>query len=262
MRKILKAFQSFTILILSRANSSLLEWLESLIALSNGKGFGTDSINREVKFFCKALKSVEIDSPVLMDIGGNIGDWSLEFKRMLPRSEIHVLEPNSSAFNQLSLNTKNLSDVKIYNLAVDENPGIRQLYFDKPASGMASFYDRNLEHFGIENTASELVKCVNLNLFLEQEGIKANCLKIDIEGHELAVLNSISEIHAIFKVILFEFGGCNIDSRTYFQDFWYFFANNNYRLFRVSPSGARWISNYNETLEHFRTTNYIAVAQQ
>jgi hypothetical protein len=47
-------------------------------------------------------------------------------------------------------------------------------------------------------------------------------VKMDIEGHELTALKGFGAALDVARVLQFEFGGCNIDSRTYFQDFWYF----------------------------------------
>ena len=60
------------------------------------------------------------------------------------------------------------------------------------------------------------------------------------------------------SVIQFEFGGCNIDTRTFFQDFWYFFQDNGFDIYRVSPIGLIKVKKYNERDEIFTTTNYIA----
>jgi hypothetical protein len=61
--------------------------------------------------------------------------------------------------------------------------------------------------------------------------------------------------------ILFEFGGCNIDSRSYFQDFYYFLRNFGFtQLFRLAPSGYLVpIPKYREIDEQFRTTNFVAI---
>jgi FkbM family methyltransferase len=241
--------------------SNSLEAIEKLFQEANGKGFGTSSIELEVKLFQKVLDSLNITKPILIDLGGNIGLWSLEFKRVYPESEIHILEPSSAAFKKLAENIKHQKNITIHKLAVDVKNGTRLLHSDQPGSGMASFYERNLNHFGIEIKNAEPVECIEIDDFIQQNGISPNCLKIDIEGHELSILRSVISIGEKFRVILFEFGGCNIDSHTYFQEFWYFFESNNYKLFRVSPSGPKEVKSYNESLETFRTTNYIAVAQ-
>jgi hypothetical protein len=84
-------------------------------------------------------------------------------------------------------------------------------------------------------------------------------VKIDVEGNELKVLQGFGDIIKNVKLIQFEFGGCNIDTRTYFQDFWYFFKDNNFSLYIISQSGPVKIENYSEPYEYFSTTNYIAL---
>ena len=61
-----------------------------------------------------------------------------------------------------------------------------------------------------------------------------------------------------FRYIQFEFNGCNIDSKTFFQDFWYFFKKNNFRLYRLTPSGPLLIKKYTEEDEYFGMSNFIA----
>jgi hypothetical protein len=62
-------------------------------------------------------------------------------------------------------------------------------------------------------------------------------------------------------MLSFEFGGCNIDSRTYFQDFWHFFRENGMKsIFRIAPSGCLVpLKQYKEEYEQFRTTNFLVL---
>jgi hypothetical protein len=63
------------------------------------------------------------------------------------------------------------------------------------------------------------------------------------------------------RMVSFEFGGCNIDSRTYFQDFYYFFRDHGMKeIFRITPSGYLVpIHDYREIYEQFRTTNFLVL---
>jgi hypothetical protein len=84
-------------------------------------------------------------------------------------------------------------------------------------------------------------------------------LKLDIEGHELNAIKGAKQMIADKKVdfIQFEFGGCNIDSRTYFQDF-YYLLKDKYRIYRILRDGIFEIEQYKETSEIFITVNYLA----
>jgi hypothetical protein len=84
-------------------------------------------------------------------------------------------------------------------------------------------------------------------------------LKLDIEGNELNALFGASDAlrKGIVKAIQFEFGSCNIDSRTYFRDFWNLLSGQ-YNIYRVIKDGLHPITHYSEYDEIFTTINYYA----
>ena len=57
--------------------------------------------------------------------------------------------------------------------------------------------------------------------------------------------------------IQFEFGGANVDSRTYFRDFFHLLKPD-FRLYRIVRNGLQPIDHYYEGLEQFNTINYLA----
>ena len=122
-------------------------------------------------------------------------------------------------------------------------------------------HQRNLQHFNISLDKQEKIKVVRLDSWLEsqEELISPNILKLDVEGHELSVLSGATEVLKRIELVQFEFGGGNIDSNTYFQDFWYFFKDLHFDIYRLTPRGPMKLSEYSELLEVFRPTNYFAV---
>lgn len=50
-------------------------------------------------------------------------------------------------------------------------------------------------------------------------GQTSNLVKIDVAG-ELAVIACFGEVLNKVRVFQFEFGGCNVDTRTYSRDIW------------------------------------------
>lgn len=62
------------------------------------------------------------------------------------------------------------------------------------------------------------------------------------------------------KIATFEFGGCNVDTHTYFQDYFYYFKEMNMDLYRITPSGYLFpMKGYSEMEEQFKTTNFAAI---
>ena len=84
-------------------------------------------------------------------------------------------------------------------------------------------------------------------------------MKIDIEGEELNAFKGGAKMISDNKnkYIQFEFGGANIDSRTFFRDFWYLLSPK-YNLYKITGKGLIPIKRYNENLEIFLMFNYLA----
>ena len=59
-------------------------------------------------------------------------------------------------------------------------------------------------------------------------------------------------------MIQFEFGGCNIDYRTYFRDF-YYLLKENYKIYRILKDGLFELKQYKESYEIFINVNYLAI---
>jgi FkbM family methyltransferase len=155
---------------------------------------------------------------------------------------------------------KGISGVIPVNLGLSDKMERQNLYSDSLSSGLASVYNRRLDHYNIEIDKTEEINLTTIDSFCVSNGIEnIDFLKIDVEGHELNVLQGAKRMIENEKIrfIQFEFGGCNIDSRTFFQDFFYL-LNDKYKIYRVFRNGLIPIVRYSETNEIFLTVNYFA----
>ena len=84
-------------------------------------------------------------------------------------------------------------------------------------------------------------------------------VKIDVEGYELMVLRGFGEAIRNVRVLQFEFGGTNIDTKVFFRDLWRFFEEAGFDLYRITPLGVMRIEHYHERDELFIIANFIAV---
>ena len=107
--------------------------------------------------------------------------------------------------------------------------------------------------------SEEIIELQRFDNYWEDKYSILDYVKIDVEGHELDVLEGFGNLIQRVRLIQFEFGGCNIDTRTFFQDFWYYFTEKEFLIFRITPRGPLLIKNYSEKDEIFLTTNYIAL---
>lgn len=235
------------------------ESLERQLQDSLGKGSGAWSTSQEVDHIAEILKQKSIKDVVAIDAGANEGDWSIELLAAFPNSRIAAFEPSKAAYAKLSNRFKNIPNINCQNLALGKENSNQVLYSDKEGSGLASLTKRRVDHFGIDFLHHENVEVTTLDKWTSINGFEPQLLKIDVEGHELDVLKGSIQTLTKLEVVQFEFGGSNIDTRTYFQDFWYFFNDINFSIFRIAGSSLIPLMDYKEQDETFRTTNYLAV---
>jgi FkbM family methyltransferase len=204
----------------------------------------------------------------VFDVGANQGQFLQMLQQAMKGSafHVHVFEPGREAYRALGEVCCKYENVTVNNLALGKTAGVADLHYDRPGSGMASMSKRNVEHLGIRFAATEKVNVETLDSYCIRHRIESiDLLKMDVEGHELDVLaGGIAMLQrSRIRMVMFEFGGCNVDSRTYFRDFYYFFREHGFKaLFRIAPSGyLAPIRRYDEALEQFGTTNYVALAE-
>jgi hypothetical protein len=142
-----------------------------------------------------------------------------------------------------------------------------ELYADHPGSTLASLSKRSLGHLGISFEHVEKIRLDTLDSYCAcQEVRQIDLLKLDVEGHELDVLQGGQELFAERRVAMvsFEFGGANLDSGTCLRDFFDFFHQAGMRsIYRLTPAGRLIaLGAYREAYEQYRTTNYLACLDQ
>ena len=226
------------------------------ISLIQGKGWGGGTVKEEVE---NCLNLLNKKPNIFIDIGANKGLYTQYLLNKFPNLESHLFEPSNLNYKILSdkFSLKNNIFINKLGLYSSNSEGI--LYSDSYGSGLASVTRRRLNHVNIKFDKQEKINLLRFDEYWEKDQI-IDYVKIDVEGHELDVLNGFGDLIYKTKLVQFEFGGCNIDTRTFFQDFWYFFMEKNFNIYRITPRGCNLIRNYFESDEYFNgATNYIAI---
>jgi len=239
----------------------VIQTAERKCAYLQGKGYGTATIRQEVTLVHKLLSR----PPTLaVDIGGNVGDYSAELLKATPGLEVHVFEPATVNVGKLQERFGALENVTITASGVSDSTGKATLYADKAGAGSASLTKRDLAHLDVYFNHSETVSVIRFEDYWirELQRRPLDIVKLDIEGHELAALGGFGEaIHSV-GVLQFEFGGTNIDTRTFFRDFWHFFQRTGFDVYRITPLGLQRMERYRESEETFSVTNFVAANRQ
>ncbi len=202
----------------------------------------------------------------IFDVGANTGQFLRLLSEQLAGTsyEVHCFEPGGDAFSQLAQSATGDNRVVLNKLGLGREVGEATLHYDSAGSQLASLTKRKLDHYSIDFEGAETVSITTVDEYCRQHGIDGiDLLKIDIEGHELDALAGAEDMVAAGKIglITFEFGGTNVDTRTYFRDFWYLLTERGYTIRRITPSGyLHEIRKYSEMEEQFRTINYVAIA--
>lgn len=133
-----------------------------------------------------------------IDIGANIGYFSLLAARSAPEGKIVAFEPVSYLFEALEKNValNNIVNIQPAKIAISEKNESRLIYLSaEDNTGMSSFCKP--ENY---SGKSETVKVLSLDSWFAGSGLsKIDIIKIDVEGNELAVLKGMKRVMEICR---------------------------------------------------------------
>lgn len=136
---------------------------------------------------CYPINKSTKQEKVIVDIGANIGFFTIYALIKNPNSQILAVEANPKNFEILknNINENNLSDkVKVFHYVVTSEPGLQSFYLSSN-SGWSSIYNER----GAKNGKIINVDSTSLSRLFENNKLNViDLLKIDIEGAEYDIM--------------------------------------------------------------------------
>lgn len=241
----------------------------SLIGMNYWGGndlFSSGEIN-VIQYVYKELLSRKSKQNTLQvfDVGANVGKYCRFLIDLAPQSKqlhIHCFEPSKKTFEKLSSVSTSHSNIKIYhnNFGLSDTSEEKELYSSSETATIASLYNTRDKASIFKEEYKEIIELKTIDEYCVTNSIThIDFLKIDVEGHEISTLKGAKKMleTSAIHYIQFEFGECNIASKTYMKDFFDILPQ--YNIYRILPNSIRKIKHYSEDIEIFATSNFLAV---
>jgi FkbM family methyltransferase len=214
----------------------------------------------------RVLRAVMPESRVVFDVGAHVGGWCEAVLAINPALEVHAFEPARDSFAALA--AKRLVQVKVTNVGLGAAAEARELFSFGADTQLRSLYRREglEDDYKLETPVTgERIALIALDDYCAQHGVeRIDYLKIDTEGHDLQVLRGARGMlgRRAIRIIQFEYGQANIESRDLLKDFFAFFRDYPYNLHKIHAEGYSLHLRYNARLDNFQYQNWLAVGEK
>lgn len=165
------------------------------------------SYEKEEAFF---VFQIVQDRDLILDIGANLGWYSIQLAKRFENTVIHSFEPIPQTFSVLERNVKlnNIKNVILHNLAIGKAEGAEDFFYFTGGSAIASRVNL-LDHGKAVKIGCKITTLDSVVSQLKLE--KIDFLKCDVEGSELDVitggLQSLTKFLPVIYIELFH-GWC------------------------------------------------------
>jgi FkbM family methyltransferase len=141
------------------------------------------------------------DVRVVVDAGANCGAASVHFARLYPNAAVHAVEPGSSARAYLERNAARYPNITVHPIGLHDVDAELPLYRGDGDLGQSS-----IEPSAWTLEESEMIQVRAAGAWAAEQGIeRIDVLKLDVEGCEIAVLESLAHLLPDLKVLYVEY---------------------------------------------------------
>lgn len=147
------------------------------------------------------------DNGTFVDVGANVGYFTLLLADKFPHAHIMAFEPVQNVFTCLHENTKDLSNVEIFHIAISNFEGHAFMQFDPYNSQNSQLTNVRIGEEILVNTLDNVLKERNIT--------RIDLLKVDAEKSEKSVLQQATGMLTHTRYLLIEINMMDSDNYTF-----------------------------------------------
>jgi FkbM family methyltransferase len=208
------------------------------------------------------------DGGVVFDVGANVGEWTITLLNIHPNAKVYAFEPGGRAFNSLlSAVGDSVKDGRaVCNpMALGEHVGVAEFFDYSKEHSLNTLHRRSSVEsaLGLPPPARRPVPITTLDAYCRGVGIRhIDFLKIDVEGHERAVLRGAQGLldRRAIDYLQIEYGGTYVDAGTTLSEVFDLVTGAGYAFYRLVANGLIHIPSFFPALEDYQYALYLAVS--
>ena len=213
-------------------NKSLKNYLKNLLFR---KGYKLSKINRNLlqdsNVFNACNSEINLDDPIVFDVGMNHGQTLKKILKVFPSSQIHGFEASKYCFEQLEKDFNKEKNIVLNSVGLADISGVLE-FNEYSWDAMNSFLNRAYGNAQIIDTYK--VNVTTIDDYCKKNNIEnIHILKSDTEGFELKVLNGAenmmnkNKIKFVFIELFFDL---NFIGQSSVGEIFSFLEKNNFSL--------------------------------
>ncbi len=161
------------------------------LEINNFGIYEEDLLNAIMSFLKDKLHLKKLST--FIDIGANIGNHSLYFSKI--SKKVFSYEPNPNTYELLKFNTRNITNINIFNIGIsdkNEKKFLNESNFNIGDSSIVSSIER--QSIKEDGTIFHEINSFKLDDLKDFSNEEISMIKIDVEGHELEVMVGAKEL--------------------------------------------------------------------
>lgn len=144
----------------------------------------------DIRFFSR---KASIPIQTIFDVGANVGQSIIEYKKYFPDSEIHAFEPIDETFKELQNNVQKFTNIYLNHFALSNKSESKKIYLSE--SSLTNSLLNEVETGQDKYNKTQVIQTETLeSYFVRNKLEKIDLLKTDTEGFDVEVLKGAKHL--------------------------------------------------------------------